>query len=339
MNIGRSILGVAAAAGVARWALRAQRRAAYPLEGKVVYITGGSRGLGLELARAYARHGAHLVLVARDGRELALAEAELAKSGCDVLTLQADVSDAGAAKDAVDAARARFGDLDVVVNCAGQIRVGPFEAMTIDDIHQGLRGNFWGAANTIDAVLPAMRARRRGRIVNISSVAGLVGVPHLSPYVAGKFALTGYSLTLRAELARHGITVVTVCPGLMRTGSPRHAMFKGDAAVEYAAFRVADALPILSMNAARAAERIVRATQEGDARLILTAQAKLAAMLEAVSPDAVAAVSQWATQLLPPVDGVTSAVEGADLPDLAPSGLTTLDDEAADRNNENVGLT
>ena len=334
MGIERGILGLTAATIGARWVLRAQRRAAYRLDGKVVYITGGSRGLGLELARAYARQGAKLVLVARDEVELAVAGESIAQRGAEVLTVAADVSVAGEAKRAVDAAVERFGHLDVVVNCAGQIRVGPIEATTLDDLHEGLRGNFWGAANTIDAALPGMRARRQGRIVNVSSIGGLVGVPHLSSYVAGKFALTGYSLTLRAELARHGITVVTVCPGLMRTGSARHAMFKGDAAIEYAGFRLPASLPLLSMNAERAAERIVRATREGDARVILTLQAKVAAMLEALWPEGVATVASWGSRLVHYEGGVTPATVGADVPDLVPEVLTTLDDEAAKRNNE-----
>ena len=104
-------------------------------------------------------------------------------------------------------------------------------------------------------------------------MGGLVAVPHLLPYTASKFALTGLSLGMRAELAQYGIRVVAVCPGLMRTGSPVNVRYKGDAEAEFAWFKVADSLPLLSMNAARAARRIATATQTGEARVILTVAA------------------------------------------------------------------
>jgi NAD(P)-dependent dehydrogenase (short-subunit alcohol dehydrogenase family) len=331
MSLSHAILGASAAA--AAWRLSRAASPSLELAGKAVYITGGSRGLGLELARSFGKRGARLALVARDADELATARAELEGRGYEVVVHAADVSDAEEAKAAVCNAVLRLGHIDVVVNCAGEISVGPFESMTLEDLREGLRGNFWGAANTIDAVLPEMRTRSGGRIVNISSIGGLVGVPHLAPYVTGKFALTGYSLTLRAELAQHGIKVVTVCPGLLRTGSPRNASFKGDAKAEYAWFRLGDSLPLLSMNAAAAAERIVEATTDGRARLILTTQAKLAAFLEAVWPDGATLAAAWANRLLP--HGKSNEVaRGRDLPDILPPVVTALDDAAAGRNNE-----
>jgi NAD(P)-dependent dehydrogenase (short-subunit alcohol dehydrogenase family) len=317
-----------------QWVRRAQRRASYTLDGKVVVITGGSRGLGLELGRQFAKRGAKLVLIARAQEELAHAREELATGGTEVFTYVADVSEADEARAAIASAAERFGRVDVLVNCAGQIEVGPIEAMTLDDLRQGLRGNFWGAANAIDAAVPVMRAQRAGRIVNISSVGGLVGVPHLAPYVTGKFALTGYSLTLRAELARHGIIVTTVCPGLMRTGSPRKATFKGDAPAEYAWFHLSAALPVLSMSSTSAAERIVEATIDGDARLVLTLQAKAAAVLEALWPDAATFAAGVASRLMPQGESPTPGVAGEDLPDRLPSAWTALDRAAASRNNE-----
>lgn len=161
----------------------------------------------------------------------------------------------------------------MLVNCAGQIEVGPLDAMSLDDYDGAMRTNFYGALHTAMAVVPSMRARKSGRIVNISSVGGLVAVPHLLPYTASKFALTGLSLGMRAELAQYGIRVVAVCPGLMRTGSPVNVRYKGDAEAEFAWFKVADSLPLLSMNAARAARRIATATQTGEARVILTVAA------------------------------------------------------------------
>src|SRR5204863_5194639 len=117
------------------------------------------------------------------------------------------------------------------------------------------------------SVLPAMRRQGEGRIVNISSIGGKIAVPHLLPYDASKFALTGFSEGLRAELLKDGIYVTTVCPGLMRTGSPRNADFKGQHEAEYAWFSIGDSLPGMSMSAEAAAERIVTAFRQGEAEV------------------------------------------------------------------------
>ena len=120
-----------------------------------------------------------------------------------------------------------IGQIDVLVNNAGIIQVGPLDTMTAEDFRRALQTHFWGPLNTILAVLPQMRMRKAGRIVNISSLGGRVSIPHLLPYSASKFALVGLSKGLHSELRKEGITVTTVCPGLMRTGSPRNAEFKG----------------------------------------------------------------------------------------------------------------
>src|SRR5581483_12063238 len=125
-------------------------------------------------------------------------------------------------------------------------------------------------------VLQEMKSRKQGRIVNISSIGGKVSVPHLLPYCVGKFALTGFSEGLRSALLKDNIYVTTVCPGLMRTGSPRNAFFKGNNEAEYAWFSISDALPVLSMNAERAARRIVRACVRGEAEVVLSVPAKIA---------------------------------------------------------------
>src|SRR5205823_4029010 len=123
----------------------------------------------------------------------------------------------------VRATRERFGRIDVLVNNAGTIEVGPMEVMTLDDYDRAMKTHFWGPLYMVLAVLPELRKRREGRIVNVSSIGGKISVPHLLPYCASKFALTGFSQGLRAELAKDGIVVTTVCPGLMRTGSPLNA--------------------------------------------------------------------------------------------------------------------
>src|SRR5205085_12580634 len=133
---------------------------------------------------------------------------------------------------------------------------------------------------TVEAVLPNMRKRRDGRIVNISSIGGKVSVPHLLPYCAGKFALVGYSEGLRAELSDDGIVVTTVCPWLMRTGSPRNATFNGHHKIEYAWFSIGGSLPLLTLSAECAARKILAACSRGDAEVVLDVPAWLAVRLQ-----------------------------------------------------------
>lgn len=247
---------------------------AYDFRGKVALVTGGSRGLGLAVARELSGRGARVAICARNHEELERARASAGVGG-ELLAVTCDVGDRAAVEDMVRLVRERLGPVDVLVNNAGIIQVGPFEEMTEEDFQQSMRTHFWGPLYATWAVLPQMRERRSGRIVNISSVGGKLSVPHLSPYCASKFALAGLSEGLRAELARDGIQVTTVCPGLLRTGSPRNAHFKGQHRTEYALFILSDSLPLLTMSADRAARRIVGALRVGQAELVLTPAAKL----------------------------------------------------------------
>jgi NAD(P)-dependent dehydrogenase (short-subunit alcohol dehydrogenase family) len=331
-NLIRNGIGALGLLAAARAVTRLWQESRYSLAGRVVVITGGSRGLGLLLAREYARHGARLVLVARDTAALERAAGELRDTGAEVLTAPCDIADRARVEGMVAATLERFGRIDVVLNAAGEIEVGPLEAMTRQDFHEAMDANFWGAFNVINAALPHLPAGD-ARIVNVSSIGGLLSVPHLLPYSASKFALTGYSLGLRMELARRGIPVVTVCPGLMRTGSPINAKFKGDAAAEHAWFSVADALPLLSMSGARAARAIVRASRRGDVLLLLGLPAKLAALANALLPTTVVRASTVVTRLLPQSSD-TRTFTGAAIDQHPPAWLTALSDRAAARNNE-----
>ena len=230
-----------------------------------------------------------------------------------------------------------FGSIDVLVNNAGTIQVGPMDTMTFADYERAMETHFWGPLRLTTAVLPEMRHRGEGRIVNISSVGGMVAVPHLLPYCASKFALTGLSEGMRAELAKDGVLVTTVCPGLMRTGSARNATFKGRHRAEYAWFSIADALPFTSMNAQRATRRIVTACRRGEARLVLSWQAKLITVANALLPGLTAGLSSLANRLSPRSEGHArpEAKRGSESESsLSPSVLTVLADRAARRNNE-----
>lgn len=308
----------------------------YDLENKTVLITGGSRGLGLVMAREFAKEGSRVVICARDEEELERARRDLERFGDDVMVARCDVRNKQEVVEMISAVNNRFGNVDVLVNNAGVIQVGPLEVMTSEDFELAMQAHFWGPLNVITAVLPSMRQRRAGRIVNISSIGGKVSVPHLVPYSASKFALVGLSKGLRAELMKDGISVTTVCPGLMRTGSPRNADFKGQHRFEYAWFSISDALPLLTVSAENAARQIVRACKRGQAELVISMPAKIAVLFDSLFPEVMSQMLSVVNQLLPEAGGVgTRRVKGRDSSSAwSPSWITTLNDEAALRNNE-----
>jgi len=331
----RTALGVGALALVTARYL-ARRTRAMSFHGATVLITGGSRGLGLLLAREFGTQGARVAICARDADELDRAAADLEARGIAVLTLRGDVTDASQVDSIVHGVRERWGAIDVLVNNAGIITVGPVETMTLADYHDAMSVNFWGALHAILAVLPSMRERGAGRIVNITSIGGKLSMPHLSPYCASKFALVGLSEGLRAELARDGTLVTTVCPGLMRTGSPRNADFKGQHQAEYAWFSISDALPVASMDAERAARQIVAACARGEPEVTLSVPAKLAARVQGLAPGLVSEVLAVVNRLLPAPGGIgRGTAKGHESESaLSPSWLTRLGDAAAVRHNE-----
>jgi short-subunit dehydrogenase len=267
--------------------------------GKVALITGASRGLGLAMARELAEAGAMLVICARDRGELDWAREELARTGADVLAIQCDVGNHDDVHRTVREAMERFGRIDILINNAGMITVGPLESQTLTDYQEAMDTMFWGAVYPTLAVLPHMMERRSGRIANITSIGGKAGVPHLLPYTCAKFAAAGFSEGLHAEVAKYGIRVTTVVPGLMRTGSFVNAWFKGQNRAEYGWFSVSSALPVLAMNGRRAARKIVAAIRRGQAEIILTPQAKLLAMMHGLFPGTTSELMAVANRLLP----------------------------------------
>ena len=315
----RDALLLAAGLGLAARELWLRRTEA-DLRDQVVVITGGTRGLGLALAREFAGQGCRLALCARDTGELAWAREDLEGRGTEVLTVPCDVTDPDQVQRLVDLTTERFGRVDVLVNNAGIIGVGPAQAMGRTDFEEAMNVNFWGTLNPILAVLPQMRRRQSGRIVNITSIGGKVSVPHLLPYSCAKFAATALSEGLRAELARDGITVTTIVPGLLRTGSPGQASFKGDMAGEYDWFSISDSLPGLSISAARAAREIVRATRRGEAERILSLPANIAARAQGLAPGTTADLLRLVDRALPPPDGAEKAT-GQQVEDAHPSRL------------------
>jgi NAD(P)-dependent dehydrogenase (short-subunit alcohol dehydrogenase family) len=333
----RAALGCGAAAVLVGRLRRSAR--AIDFAGRTVVIFGGSRGLGLVMARELGREGARLVLAARDPDELERARTDLQNRGMLATTIPCDVRN----RDQVEATIAKVigshSTIDVLINDAGVIQVGPFERMTVADFENAMATHFWGPLFTTLAVLPHMRRGGARRIVNISSIGGKIAVPHLLPYSASKFALTGLSEGLRAELVREGILVTTVCPGLMRTGSTYNAWFKGQHRREFAWFHLFDSTPGISMAATRAARQIVEACRYGDPQLILTTSAKLAVRLNAMSPGAMARVMAIANWMLPSAGPAQPSASSArpgwqSVSRFVPSALTTLSDRASIENNE-----
>ena len=329
-------LAVAAGAG-AVLALRAlSNRAAYDFRGKSVLITGGSRGLGLVLARELAAEGARLTIIARDRVELEHARVDLEARGAEVLAFACDVRDQADVQSAIARVVARYGSIDVLINNAGVIQAGPVEHMQVADFEDALNTHLWGPLYAMLAATPYMRRQGGGRVVNIASIGGKVAVPHLVPYTTSKFALVGLSDGMRAELARENITVTTVCPGLMRTGSHLNALFKGQHAEEFTWFSIIDSLPISSIDARRAARQIVEACRRGDAQLVISIQAQAITLLTAIFPNLSARALKLINQLLPTPTGTggDEAKTGWESQSpLAPSLLTRLSDRAAEENN------
>src|ERR1041385_5701606 len=276
-------LGVLAAlAAGAVYAMRERRRIDF--KGKNVLISGASRGLGLELARIFAAEGAGLLLLARDAERLRQTARELEAYGTRVSTFTCDITDPVQVREAVGAALQTVSHVDVLINNAGIIQVGPMENMALSDYEDAMAVHFWGPLHLIDALTPHMKTLGRARIVNITSIGGKVAVPHLLPYAASKFALVGLSEGMRAELVKDGIYVTTVCPGLMRTGSHLNASFKGQHKKELALFALANASPMLSIASARAARQIVEACRYGKAEVTLSPQARLLRLVNGMFP-------------------------------------------------------
>ena len=313
------------------------------LRGLSVLITGGSRGLGLALAREFARRGCKLALCARDEEELARAKADLEGQGAEVYTAVCDVSDPVQVEQLTAEVTAHYGRIDILIANAGIIEVGPVQKMTRQDFEDALAVDFWGVLYPILSILPQMQARKSGRIVTITSIGGKVAFPHLLPYAVAKFATTGLSEGLRAELGRDGITVTTIVPGLLRTGSYFHALFKGDKPKEFAWFGLGDSLPGVSISAERAAREIVQATRRCEAERILSLPANLLSLAHGILPgpttDLLALVNR--VILPPPSDepGSETNSPGLEVASQVPArpvfeALTTLGRQAAKELNE-----
>ncbi|MFL5309656.1 MAG: SDR family NAD(P)-dependent oxidoreductase [Myxococcales bacterium] len=334
--MGKALTIAAAAAATALLARQLRRGAS--LRGRVVLVTGGSRGLGLVLARELVRKGARLAICARDERELGRAREDLAARGGEVLAVPCDLRIPSAAERLVETVIAHYGRLDVLVNNAGIIEVGPAGAMSLQDYQSVMGVNFWGAVHATLAALPHLRRSTLARIVNVTSIGAAIPVPHLLPYTCSKFGLLGFSEGLAVEVAPEGVRVTTVLPGMMRTGSFVNALFKGQRAREVSWFSLGAALPVVSMSAERAARRIVLACARGERFITLGLPFKAVRIAHALAPGLSIAVLSGLARLLPEQDGADPG-DGAEpgwlhRRGIARSPLLALGNRAARRNLE-----
>ena len=332
-----AVFGAALATTVYAFRQAARQRRRIDFDCKVVVIAGASRGLGLELARAFADEGANLVLLARDQHNLAQSARELERLGIQVTPMVCDISDQRQVRQTIASIIHEKGKIDVLVNNAGIIQVSPVENMELEDYQAAMAVHFWGPLYLVQEIIPHMKERRQGRIVNIASIGGKVAVPHLLPYVASKFALVGLSEGLRAELVKDGIYVTTVCPGLMRTGSHLNAIFKGQHRKEYALFAIANASPLLSTTSQSAARKIIDACRYGEPGIVITPQAGFLRLANSLFPGLMAETFAIVNRLLPQardheVARPRRGVESRSV--MSPSWLTGPADRAAARNNE-----
>jgi len=327
-------LVIGAAAGAVLTIFNRPKR--FDLSGKSVVVTGGARGLGLVMARELVDRGARIAICSRHEDELARAVADLRSMGGEVLAFRSDLTEKEHAEAFIDECRIRYGTVDVLINNAGVIQVGPLEEQTEKDFRDAMDIHFWAPYHTMQAVAPLMKRNGGGRIANIVSIGGKVAVPHLAPYCASKFALSGLSKAFANELAKDSIRITTVYPGLMRTGSHVNALFKGQNEKEFALFSLMDATPATSIAAERAAAQIIEAIVLGKSELTISVQAKAIALLSELAPELTATLMQTSASLLPGAGGIgerlATGLESQS--GLLPDSITESIDAAAVRNNE-----
>lgn len=201
----------------------------------VWFITGAGSGIGAATARAALKAGDRVIATGRNLDKVRNALSDVA--GANLAFVPLDVANEAQAKAAVDAAMKAFGRIDVLVNNAGYSLLGNFEELTTAEIEKLLSTNLYGVMYVMRAVLPVMRKQRSGRIINISSLAGIIGFKHCGAYSAAKFAVEGLSRAVAHEVERFGIKIVAVEPGFFRTDllDSRHAKYGGSTIEDYAA--------------------------------------------------------------------------------------------------------
>lgn len=309
----KSLLMAGAGALAAAAITKQMRRPRLNLAGKVVLITGGSRGFGLALASRFGRMGCRIALCARDREELERAASRLRRHASEVKVFPCDLNNPEEIPLLIERVVREMGELDGLVNNAGLVQVGPAQSMVLDDYEEAMKLMFWAPLHCITEALPHFRRRGGGFIVNVSSIGGKVSVPHLLPYCCAKFALVGLSEGLSHELAEENIQVLTVAPGLMRTGSHIRADFRGNHKLEYNWFAVGANTPGIAIEPDRAARKVLEALRKGRREIVLSVPANILAKLQGIAPEtmglaltaASAALPHWSNAYSPKSDGAS----------------------------------
>ena len=268
-------------------------------EKPLAWVAGGSRGLGYAIAHELGEAGHRVLITARTEADLDRARVQLAAEGVDVITRVHDVRDADGARELAAEVESRYGPIEVLVAVAGVLRVGPLPDRA-EEYAEPIDIMLRGPINLVHAVLPGMQQRDRGRIGIITSIAGIIPVPHLVAYSAAKHGAVGFARALTEELSGSKITVSTIIPGLMRTGGHWHADYIGRPTAEYAWFTALSAAPLMSMDAQRAAKIIVHGVINGRRKIIFTLPARIGELVYRMAPDAVGILIGAAGRLLPP---------------------------------------
>jgi NAD(P)-dependent dehydrogenase (short-subunit alcohol dehydrogenase family) len=309
-------LGAIAAAGT-MWGAKAWLRSRrwIELRDRVVVITGAASGFGLIQARQAAAQGAIVVLAARDAEVLDEAAESVRREGArEVLAIPTDVSKQEEAERLIDQTVERFGRIEVLINTAGLMLVGAEPTLTLDDFRTLMDVNFWGAVYTSRAALRHMRPARFGRIANVSSVGGRFAAPHMMPYTTSKFALTGYTKSLRPEALRDNIYVTGIYPSTIRTGGHRHAWIKGNQTAEYSWFSLGDVIPGVATSVETAARMTLKGIQSGDPEVIIGLAGRIKIAIDGLMPD-------WSSEMIDllenafpaPTNLESPAVQGKDI--------------------------
>ncbi|MGJ3560855.1 SDR family NAD(P)-dependent oxidoreductase [Streptomyces sp. INA 01156] len=229
-------------------------------------------------------------------------------------TAVCDVRDRTAVRDVLGDTAREHGGVDLVIANAGIIQVAPVD-VGAEEFRSAMDTIFYGALHTSLEALPYLRrSPASGRLALIGSVGGLLAAPHLLPYSCAKSAVGTLAEGLHAEAARDGVTVTAVHPGLMRTGSHLHAVFGGEREKEFAWFSTVAGMPLVSMDAGRAAKAIVRGVQRRRTRLVLTPAARVASLAHGVAPALTTRAATLATRMLPSAgDGCRGLRRGAEV--------------------------
>lgn len=272
----------------------------YDLKGKTALVTGGARGLGFILAKKLASKGSEVLICSENQEDLNRAVALFEKENLVIKAIYCDLMSKEQIDQLIMQVKSEYSSLDILINNAGTIKVGPVQTMNQADFQQAMNLHFWAPFHLMAEFMPMMgKSVKSSRIVNIVSIGGKVSFPHLLPYNVSKYALSGLSEGLSAEFTRKNIKITTVYPGLMTTGSPPNVRVKGQARKEYGWFKISDSLPLISIDAEKAAGKIINAMQKGKKTLVLSLVAKLAIAIHGLFPGLNIGMFSVANWLLP----------------------------------------